>query len=157
MNRSYCSVVLAACLASPLAAVCIASDAGTTITALKLKAEDVLATGNEWLALPEIRASDGALMSFNVLSMRDRGLLQVTGEADRPVLEPHFRAAGKTVALHTPDWQLLEYWIPEARQSEDGIELSVTYCAPNGYRAAFVRLRLTNHRTIAIPVELGLR
>ena len=89
MNRSYCSVVLAACLASPLAAVCIASDAGTTITALKLKAEDVLATGNEWLALPEIRASDGALMSFNVLSMRDRGLLQVTGEADRPVLEPH--------------------------------------------------------------------
>jgi hypothetical protein len=150
-------MALAACLTSALAPVCVASDSNTTVTALKLKAEDVLATGNEWLALPEIRASDGALMSFNVLSMRDRGLLQVNGEADRPVLEPHFKAAGKTVALHNPDWHLLEYWIPEARQSEDGIELTVTYCAPNGYRAAFVRLRLTNHRTSAIPVELGLR
>ena len=34
----------------------------------------------EWIALPDIRASDAALMSFNVLSMRDRGLLEVLGE-----------------------------------------------------------------------------
>jgi hypothetical protein len=156
MNRYGHHTALAISLACALATAALAGETGT-ITTLDLKADDVLATGNEWLALPDIRASDGALMSFNVLSMRDRGLLQVTGEVGRPVLEPHFKVDGKSLALHDPVWQLLEYWIPEARQNEDGIELAVTYCAPNGYRAAFVRLRLTNHRAAPVPVQLGLR
>jgi uncharacterized protein len=45
--------------------------------ALALRPDDVLATGNEWIALPEIRARDGALVSFNALFMRERGLVQV--------------------------------------------------------------------------------
>jgi hypothetical protein len=128
-----------------------------TLVALKLQPDQVIATGNEWLALPEIRTSDGALMTFNVLSMRDRGLLQVSGEAGRPALQPHFKADGKLVAVHKLDWTLRDYWIPEGRQVEDGLEIGVKYCAPSGYRAAFVRLRLTNHRASAIPVQLGLR
>jgi uncharacterized protein len=156
MQRYGHRTALVISLACALATAALASETGT-ITPLDLKADDVLATGNEWLALPEIRAKDGALMSFNVLSMRDRGLLQVTGEGDRPVLEPHFKIDGKLLALHNPAWHLLEYWIPEARQSDDGIELAMTYCAPNGYRAAFVRLRVTNHRAAAVPVQLGLR
>ena len=55
---------------------------------LALQPDDVVPTGNEWIALPDIRASDGALTSFNVLSMRDRGLLQVTGERARPSCSP---------------------------------------------------------------------
>jgi uncharacterized protein len=58
---------------------------------LTLAPDDVLATGNEWIALPEIRASDGALVSFNTLFMRERGLLQPNGEAGRPVLEPYLQ------------------------------------------------------------------
>ena len=46
---------------------------------LKLQPDAVLATGNNWIALPEIRANDGAIVSFNVLSMREHGLLQVQG------------------------------------------------------------------------------
>lgn len=44
--------------------------------ALSLGPNDVLPTGNEWIALPEIRAADGSIASFNVLPMRLRGHAQ---------------------------------------------------------------------------------
>jgi hypothetical protein len=62
---------------------------------LPFKSDDVLPTGNGWIALPDIRAADGALGSFNVISMRDRGLLQVSGDRGEPALQPCF-AAGDT-------------------------------------------------------------
>ena len=122
-----------------------------------LRHDDVLATGNEWLSLPDIRAADGALTTFNALSMRDRGLLQASGESARPVLEPYFQADGKVVPLHDLSWELLEYWIPQAHQTSDGLELTLTYCAPNGYRAAFIRLTATNHLDVPVPVTLGMK
>jgi hypothetical protein len=36
-------------------------------TALTLLPDDVIDTGNEWLALPDIRAADGALTTFIAL------------------------------------------------------------------------------------------
>ena len=134
-----------------------AAAAGPIRTPLTLRPDDVLATGNEWLSLPDIRAADGALTTFNVLSMRDRGLLQVSGQAARPVLEPYFQADGKKLALHDPAWELLEYWIPQAHQTIDGIELTLTYCAPNDYRAAFIRLTATNHRHEPVPITMGMK
>jgi hypothetical protein len=125
---------------------------------LTLRADDVLATGNEWISLPDVRASDGALTTFNALSMRDRGLLQVSGEGGRAVLEPYFQVDGKTRrSLNDLAWTLLEYWIPQGRETSDGLELSITYCAPNGYRAAFIRLTATNHRAAPVPLTLGVR
>lgn len=126
-------------------------------TLLNLRPSDVLATGNEWIALPDIRAADGALTSFNALSMRDRGLLQASGEAPRPVLEPYVLADSRKLPLTNLSWSLLEYWIPQARQMSDGLEMTLTYCAPHGYRAAFIRLTATNHRSAAVPLTLGLR
>src|SRR5258708_6244018 len=55
-------------LAMLLPALAHSADAPRRVP-LKLRPEDVLATGNEWLALPDIRASDGALGTFNALSM----------------------------------------------------------------------------------------
>ena len=124
---------------------------------LTLRPDDVLATGNEWLALPEIRASDGALLSFNTLFMRERGLLQPNGAAGRPVLEPYLQVgSGRKQPLDGLSWSLLEYWIPQAREERDGLELTLTYCAPPGHRAAFLRLTLVNHRAEAVSAKLGL-
>jgi hypothetical protein len=79
---------------------------------LSLAPGDVIATGKEWIALPTIRASDGALVNFSVLSMRDRGLLQVAGDRDTPVLEPYFRVDGNRLPFQNPSWELIEYSIP---------------------------------------------
>jgi len=124
---------------------------------LSLSPGDVIATGNEWVALPTIRAVDGAVVNFNVLSMRDRGLLQVDGEHGTPALEPYFMVDGKQMPFRNPTWELIEYWIPVARFSVNGLDATVTYCAPAGARGAFIDLRLTNRTSKPIPVALGLK
>lgn len=124
---------------------------------LAVKPEDAIATGNEWISLPTIRAADGALTSFNVLSMRDRGLLEVLGDRGIPALQPYFMIGGKPISFRNPSWELIEYWIPVAHLSAEGVEMTLTYCAPPGSRAAFVRLTLSNRRAEAVPVTLGLK
>jgi hypothetical protein len=117
----------------------------------------MIATGNEWIALPTIRASDAALMNFNVLSMRDRGLLEVVGDSGTPVLQPYFMIDGAPVAIRNPAWELIEYWIPVARFSTQDAEMSITYCAPPGSRAAFLRMTMTNKRPEATTVAVGIK
>lgn len=134
----------------------LAADAPRRIP-LSVKPDDALPTGNEWIALPTIRAADGALTSFNVLSMRDRGLLEVTGDSGSPVLQPYFMINGKQLPFLNPAWELIEYWIPVAHLTVEGVEVTLTYCAPPGSRAAFVRMTLTNRRAEAVPVTLGLK
>jgi uncharacterized protein len=124
---------------------------------IELEPEDVLPTGNQWISLPDIRAVDGALTTFNVISMRNRGLLEVTGQNGSPALEPYFMDAGKPLGFRNPAWELIEYWTPTAHLTVNGLDASLTWCAPPDSRAAFLRLTLTNRRTVPAPVTLGLR
>ena len=71
---------------------------------LALKSGDVLPTGNEWVALPDIRTVDGALGSFNVISIRCRGLFQLTGDRGAPALQPYFMAGDKLLAFRNPSF-----------------------------------------------------
>jgi len=150
--RSFPILIFALCLAGQMLAV----EAPRRFP-LSLEPDDVIPTGNEWIALPTIRASDGALGSFNVLSMRDRGLLEVAGAGGTPALQPYFKVGGKPLAFRNPSWELIEYWIPTAHLSAEGVEVSLTYCAPAGSRAAFIHMTLTNRRAEAAPVTLGLK
>lgn len=118
--------------------------------------DDVIPTGNEWIALPEIRAVDGSLGSFNSLSMRNRGLLQVTGARGGPVIRPGFTLDGKMLAPIKLSWELIGYWIPQAHFASDGLQGSITYCAPPGSRAAFIKLALKNTRTEPAHVGFSL-
>lgn len=127
------------------------------IVPLKLGPADVIPTGNEWIALPTIRAADGAVDNFNVLSMRDRGLLQVTGGNGAPALEPYFAVDGTPLEFRNPEWTLRSYWIPEAQLSVDGMKATLVWCAPPGVRAAFLRLMVSNNRAAAARVTMGLR
>ena len=125
-----------------LSALSLTSFAGSQRIPLQLKADDVIPTGNQRIAL-----LDGALTTFNVLSMRDRGLLHVTGERGAPVLQPYFTAGGKSLLFRNPSWELIEYWIPTSRLTVDGIDVTLTWCAPPDSRAVFLRMTIANHRT----------
>ena len=124
---------------------------------MSLQTDDVLPTGNQWISLPDIRASDGALSTFNFLSMHHRGLLQVSGDKGSPVIQPYFAVGGKSLAFRSPTWELIQYWIPTAHLTVDGLEASLTWCAPPESRAAFLRMTLTNHRPAPAEVTLGVR
>jgi hypothetical protein len=124
---------------------------------LNIKPTDVIPTGNEWISLPTIRASDGAMENFNVLSMNYRGLLEVSGDRGAPAVEPYFLVSGKAIALQNLSWQLIENWIPTATFQQNGLDFTLTYCAPSGSRAVVVKLSVANHTAAAVPVTLGLR
>lgn len=151
VGRAAAAVVLV-CLA-----VQLSSAAEPRRSPISLDPADVIATGNEWIALPEIRASDASLGSFNVLSMRDRGLLEVQGDSGSPVLQPYVVVDDQAVPLSHPAWQLIEYWIPVARFTSAGVETTITYCAPPGFRGAFLRMVVTNRRAQPVSAVLGLR
>jgi hypothetical protein len=135
----------------------LAAFAAPRRTPIPLRPDDVLPTGNQWISLPDISANDGALGTFNVLSMHHRGMLQVSGEHGGPVLQPYFKANGKPLGFRNPSWELIAYWIPSARLSVAGLDTTLTYCAPPDSRAAFVRMILTNRRTEPVEVTLGLK
>ncbi len=124
---------------------------------ISLQPNDVLPTGNQWISLPDISAEDGSLHTFNVLSMRHRGLLQVSGEHGGPVLQPYFMADGKPLAFRNPSWELIAYWIPTAHVTIDGLDATLTWCAPPESRAAFLRMTLTNRRSAPAQITLGLK
>ena len=135
----------------------LAASAATRPTQISLHPDDVLPTGNQWISLPDIRASDGALGTFNVLSMHHRGLLQVGGEHGGPVLQPYFTANGKPLDFRNPSWELLAYWIPSAHLTISGLDTTLTWCAPADSRAAFLRMTLTNHRSEPVEITLGIK
>jgi hypothetical protein len=123
---------------------------------LHLGPDDVLPTGNEWISLPDIRAVDGALDTFNVLSMQHRGLLQVAGD-NAPAIQPYFGVNGQPLAFRNPAWDLIAYWTPRATLTVDGLEATLTWCTPPGSRGAFLRMTLRNRGAQTVPVTLGVQ
>lgn len=153
MLKSFLTFCVAACLS----VACFAQGTDAIVRLpLKLVDGDVLQTGNQWIALPEIRSTDGALMNFNVLSMSHRGLLQINGADGGPAIAPYLQADGKDLPIKNLQWELVAYWIPRATMNADGLEATLTYCAPSTARGAFIRLTLTNHRPQSVDATLGI-
>ena len=134
-------------------------------TALKLQQSAVIATGNDWIALPEIRASDGAIVSFNVLSMRDRGLLQVQGSPTNnsgpeqkriPAVQPWVATGPASTGLQVSSWRLIDYWIPVATARSGSLRFRITYATPPHSRAAWIRIAVLNDGPVARKVRFGL-
>ncbi len=157
LERMICKAGFSVVVISGLATGVYGAENDARTIPLHLRPSDVLPTGNEWISLPDIRASDGALTTFNAISMRDRGLLQVNGQNGSAVLTPYFMADGKPLHFENPAWELIEYWIPTAHLVANDVEMRLTYCAPMGSRAAFLRMSVTNRGTRVSSVTMGLR
>jgi hypothetical protein len=147
----------AACIAMSAAGCPGKSIAATPESArsvnLTLAPDDVIPTGNDWIALPSIRAGDAALQNFNIISMRYRGLLEGAGVADRPLMTPFIEIAGVRRPLANLQWSVRDYWIPTGTMEADGVRVRITYAAPPDSRAAIVRFQVTNLG--AVPVRLA--
>jgi hypothetical protein len=118
-----------------------------------LTAGDMIPTGNDWIALPSIRARDGSLQNFNIISMRYRGLLEMGGLANRALMAPFLVIGGERRPLANLQWSMRDYWIPTATMQADGVRVRLTYVAPPDSRAAIIRFQLTNLRST--PVRMG--
>jgi hypothetical protein len=147
-------------IALALAAVPLATGAPAASvereTPLTLASDDVIPTGNDWIALPSIRAGDGALMDFNVISMRYRGLIEFAGAAGQPLMKPFLSFGGVRKPLASLSWSLRDYWLPTGTMEEGGVRTRITYVAPPDSRAAIVRFQVTNLGKAAVKVAPGM-
>ena len=151
----FVRTALAIC-ALPLCAASPAPEAARDI-ALTLKSDDVIPTGNDWIALPTIGAGDGSIRDFNMISMRYRGLMEMAGVAGRPLMTPFVEIDGHDRPLEQIAWTLRDYWIPTGTMTADGLRISVTYVAPPESRAAIIRFRITNLTDHRVHVAPGMR
>src|SRR5436190_18661171 len=94
-------------------------------TELALAPDDVIPTGNDWIALPSIRAGDGALMDFNIISMRYRGLIEFAGAAGQPLMKPFLNIGGVNKPLADLRWTLRDYWLPTGTMAADGLRTQI--------------------------------
>lgn len=108
-------------------------------------------TGNAYVALPTINDS-GALESFNVISMADRGLLEVTGD---PFLTPRISIDGEQVDMAGLSWSYRDHWIPEARLEHAGATITLSYVAPQDTRGWFLRVGVSGAvgRTVSLQLD----
>jgi hypothetical protein len=125
-------------------------------TQLTLAPDDVIPTGNDWIALPAIRAGDAALMNFNVISMRYRGLIEYAGPADQPLIKPFLSVAGVKKPLANLRWSLRDYWLPTGTMEAGGVRTRITYVAPPDSRAAIIRFQVTNLGAKPVKVAPGM-
>lgn len=111
-------------------------------------------TGNEYLSLPTIRETDGALEGLTLLHMGAKGLLELNG-GEIPLLRPLIRLAGAEAAPQSLQWRREAMWMPVASGDISGVSLSIAYLCPIGERGFILRLEATNRTPRPVEVWLG--
>lgn len=115
-----------------------------------------LPTGNEWVSIPTLHSLDGRIESINFLSMRQRGLIEITGKAARPLMLPTLSINGQPFegAL---TWEREVYWLPRFKAEQAGLHWQGEICVPVGERGFYYRVEVTNTSNQRVAVEFGLQ
>ena len=98
-------------------------------------------TGNEFLSLPTIRESDGAVEGVTFLYMQVKGLLELRGNAG--LIRPYWELDERRLPLR-PTWSRAHCWIPSFTAEEQELRFSCTYLIPVGERGLILRLTVQN-------------
>lgn len=72
--------------------------------------ERVLYAGNHYISLPEIGAVDAAVRSLNILSLSNKGLIEIKGE--KTLFRPDFYKDGRKLLIHSSSVVLEHFYIP---------------------------------------------
>ena len=109
-------------------------------------------TGNEFLSLPTIRESDGAVEGVTFLYMQVKGLLELRGNAG--LIRPYWELDECRLPLR-PTWSRDHCWIPSFTAEEQELRFSCTYLTPVGERGLILRLTVQNLGSAAHAVRFG--
>ena len=109
-------------------------------------------TGNEYVSLPTIRESDGAVEGVTFLYMQAKGLLEIRG--NEGLIRPYWEADGRRLTLR-PVWSRAHCWIPGFVTEEQNLRFSCTYLTPVGERALVLRLTVQNLDSSAHSLRFG--
>jgi len=75
-----------------------------------VKNEQVLYAGNHYLSVPIIDCHNGAIKNINVVSLSNKALVELKGEAN--LFTPHFYQEGKEIEIEKIDVSKEQYYLP---------------------------------------------
>lgn len=113
-------------------------------------------TGNEYVSLPTIRESDGAIEGISFLHMGAKGMIEMCGTPDYPLLKPFFQLDQKEISLTDLRWSKLHSWIPSFQMSAEDMEIEGLILAPVDERGFgyWLKVKNTGHNA---EIRLGLK
>lgn len=112
-------------------------------------------TGNEFVSLPTIRESDGAIEGITFLYMQLKGLMEMRGGADG-LIRPYLCVDGAAISLQ-PAWERDHSWIPHMKAEAAGVSYGCTYLTPMGERAFGLRLQARNIGSRPVMLRVGVK
>jgi len=110
-------------------------------------------TGNEYVSLPTIRESDGAVESISCLYMSLKGMIELKGR--NGLIRPFLQCDGREMAF-SPAWSRKHYWIPSFSSETAGVSFCCTYLTPIAERGFAVRLKIRNDSEKTCRIKTGV-
>lgn len=113
-------------------------------------------TGNEYISLPTIRETDGALEGLSFLHMGAKGMIEMCGSVEKPLLKPFLTVNGAEVPFRELKWYRIHHWIPVFTAKAGDMEIEGLILAPIDERGFGYHLKVKNNGDYA-DIRLGLR
>ena len=113
-------------------------------------------TGNEYVSLPTIRESDGGLEGISFLHMDCKGMLEVCGDAELPLLRPFIEVNGRKRLPEKLQWSPASSWIPSFTARVGDLSITGTWLAPLGERGFGCKLSVENKNGAGADIRFGL-
>lgn len=110
-------------------------------------------TGNEYISLPCIRETDGAVEGITCLYMRAKGMLEMRGSDG--FIKPYLKC-GEEKKILEPQWERTWCWIPSFVSVTEQLRFHCVYLTPVGERGFAIRIKLENESTVLKEVTIGL-
>lgn len=111
-------------------------------------------TGNEYLSLPTIREDDGAIEGLTFLYMTAKGMLEMAGHGEKPLLKPTLTIDGNNVPFSQLTWAYTCHWLPTFTFALEGVSVTATLFAPLGQRGFVYRFVVKSEAEKLVEVGL---
>ena len=102
-----------------------------------------LPTGNEMISLPKINEETAGIEDFTYLSMQHKGLIEVRGSDNVPLIQPFVRIGENELPLSQLEWVREHFWIPTLSAKAGAHDFRMTVLTPVGERGFAMKLSIT--------------
>lgn len=102
-----------------------------------------LPTGNEMISLPKINEATAGIEDFTWLSMHYKGMIDVRGREEAPLMQPFLSIDGQDAVLSDMRWSREHSWLPSLTARAGEHKFQMTILPPVGERGFAIRLSLT--------------
>ena len=100
-------------------------------------------TGNEMISLPKINENTAGIEDFTYLSMQHKGLIEVRGSKNTPLIMPFIQVGEEEIPLTQMKWCRDHYWIPSLSAKAGDHDFAMTVLTPIGERGFAMKLSFT--------------